>query len=231
MSRSLLQTNPTTSNVVEVRITASKLFFTSCHSQDEKASRTAKVSVSNVKRQRENDIEDTHEFKKARHEDHCQWCQLAAFKDFKKYPVIISNDVDDVPLPRDFRFIQKSIYREGVYPAEDAFKLGCECDSSKDCEIMGCTCTENVEKVAGTKVAARRMQYQMPPGIRDCLKDAFLDQRQPIYECNEKCSCGQSCRNRVVEKGRTVPLEIFRTSDGRGFGTLLPISLLLNTNI
>ena len=32
----------------------------------------------------------------------------------------------------------------------------------------------------------------------------------PIYECNNKCLCGPSCSNRVVQKGQKVKLCIFR---------------------
>ncbi|XP_072399352.1 histone-lysine N-methyltransferase SUV39H2-like isoform X1 [Diabrotica undecimpunctata] len=39
-----------------------------------------------------------------------------------------------------------------------------------------------------------------------------------IYECNKKCKCNRNCRNRVVQNGRKVPLCIFRTSNGCGWG-------------
>ncbi|KAG5953538.1 Histone-lysine N-methyltransferase, H3 lysine-9 specific dim-5 [Claviceps arundinis] len=40
----------------------------------------------------------------------------------------------------------------------------------------------------------------------------------PIYECHQGCCCTRDCPNRVVERGRTVPLQIFRTDD-RGVKT------------
>lgn len=40
----------------------------------------------------------------------------------------------------------------------------------------------------------------------------------PIYECNNRCKCGPDCINRVVQKGRTVGLCIFRTENNRGWG-------------
>lgn len=40
----------------------------------------------------------------------------------------------------------------------------------------------------------------------------------PIYECNKACKCGWSCQNRVVQHGRQIPLCIFRTSNGCGWG-------------
>ena len=39
-----------------------------------------------------------------------------------------------------------------------------------------------------------------------------------ITECNQLCGCGPACWNRVVQKGRTLPLDIFQTSNNTGFG-------------
>ncbi|KAK5095584.1 hypothetical protein LTS08_007976 [Lithohypha guttulata] len=55
------------------------------------------------------------------------------------------------------------------------------------------------------------------------LSDAFLAAEKDehkvriIYECNDYCGCDQRCTNRVVQNGRTIPLQIFDT-DNRGFG-------------
>ncbi len=49
------------------------------------------------------------------------------------------------------------------------------------------------------------------------LRGRILGSKQPIYECHAECGCSISCPNRVVERGRQVPLQIFRT-DNRGWG-------------
>lgn len=50
-----------------------------------------------------------------------------------------------------------------------------------------------------------------------------------IYECHSGCACSAECPNRVVERGRRIPLQIFRT-EGRGWGEFLCFrSLLLLT--
>jgi histone-lysine N-methyltransferase SUV39H len=46
----------------------------------------------------------------------------------------------------------------------------------------------------------------------------YLNSRRPIYECNDNCKCGPYCRNKNVQFGRMVELEIFRTGDVRGWG-------------
>ena len=64
---------------------------------------------------------------------------------------------------------------------------------------------------------------------KECLRGKVLESRHPIYECHASCACGVDCRNRVVERGRKIPLQIFRTDNGRGWGMfsfpLLPIPL------
>jgi Pre-SET motif len=38
-----------------------------------------------------------------------------------------------------------------------------------------------------------------------------------IFECNNCCGCGRTCPNRVVQRGRRMPLEIFKTQK-KGWG-------------
>ena len=40
----------------------------------------------------------------------------------------------------------------------------------------------------------------------------------PLYECNKRCSCDETCTNRLVQKGRKHKLAIFRTDNGCGWG-------------
>jgi len=54
-------------------------------------------------------------------------------------------------------------------------------------------------------------------GIPQTLVGHHLESRNAIYECNAKCNCGPVCKSRVVQKGRKVPLTIFKTAN-RGWG-------------
>ncbi len=49
------------------------------------------------------------------------------------------------------------------------------------------------------------------------MRSKILESKLPIYECHAECGCGIDCPNRVVERGRQVPLQIFRT-ESRGWG-------------
>lgn len=68
----------------------------------------------------------------------------------------------------------------------------------------------------------KRFPYQKPnkdhPHMPSKLQTFYLDQRYPIYECNLNCNCGLVCKSRVVQKGRKVPLVIFKTPNNRGWG-------------
>ena len=60
----------------------------------------------------------------------------------------------------------------------------------------------------------KRFPYSKETGL---LVQKYIEQRWPIYECNDNCACGPICKSRVVSRGRTVGLEIFRTKN-RGWG-------------
>jgi len=49
------------------------------------------------------------------------------------------------------------------------------------------------------------------------LRPDFMKRRSLIIECSSLCACGSRCWNRVVQRGRTVRLEIFQTAN-RGMG-------------
>ena len=125
--------------------------------------------------------------------------------------------MDNTELPKYFRFIEHSILREGVERAEDAFRSGCDCAEDVDCEQAGCECLQDIDQTLGVDSL---IQYETSWKYKDCLKQYMLDSSSPIYECQEKCSCSRICSNRVVERGRRIPLEIFRTSDDRGWGKI-----------
>ncbi|KAK2665640.1 hypothetical protein Ddye_004214 [Dipteronia dyeriana] len=42
--------------------------------------------------------------------------------------------------------------------------------------------------------------------------------RKFIKECWTKCGCGRNCGNRVVQRGITAKLQVFSTSEGKGWG-------------
>ncbi|KAK3114307.1 hypothetical protein LTR53_007520, partial [Teratosphaeriaceae sp. CCFEE 6253] len=74
--------------------------------------------------------------------------------------------------------------------------------------------------LVNTERLPKRFPYQKSSGhgIPSTLIKFHLESRHPIYECNRNCDCGPVCKSRVVQKGRRVPLVIFKTNDSRGWG-------------
>ncbi|XP_027938009.1 probable inactive histone-lysine N-methyltransferase SUVR1 isoform X2 [Vigna unguiculata] len=53
----------------------------------------------------------------------------------------------------------------------------------------------------------------------DCLEPCKGHLKQKfIKECWSKCGCGKHCGNRVVQRGISCKLQVFLTSDGKGWG-------------
>lgn len=151
------------------------------------------------------------------------------------------NDTDDGEvIPPGFRFIKETVARDGVQPAEDNFRTGCDCLNDDECMFETCDCLGELEGddsddddssdelsrgATNGSNGARPARKQRRPCFAynssgpkaGLLRGHILQSRQPIYECHERCKCSKSCPNRVVERGRQIPLQIFRTND-RGWG-------------
>ena len=83
------------------------------------------------------------------------------------------------------------------------------------CEYLSCECLDDSVNSEGKKA----FPYSQAKFNAACLRDVFIRGRNHIYECNPLCNCGDNCKNRVVQHGRKVGLEIFKTTN-RGWGTL-----------
>ncbi|KAJ4300157.1 hypothetical protein N0V88_002826 [Collariella sp. IMI 366227] len=166
-------------------------------------------------------------------ERNCHWCQIRSFATHKTIPITIVNGVDDKVLNPNFRFIDHSILSEDVPVADTAFRAGCECPNDKDCMYDTCHCLDEVDddsyddeddSVSNSQQRRKCFAYYSSGAKAGLLRDKILHTRVPIYECHELCRCSLNCPNRVVQRGRTVPLQIFRT-DERGWGVKCPVNI------
>lgn len=158
-------------------------------------------------------------------------------------PVQYRNDIDEETPSLAFQFISKYVLRPGVSKRDDLM-LGCrKCSpnmgGNRGCEYTKrCDCLEfaaaDIDKMDAIQRAdyerrladgdssmselPKRFPYISTGHRANCLVDFYLSERHPIYECNAGCACGPRCKNRNVQHGRKVPLEIFKTHDNRGFG-------------
>jgi histone-lysine N-methyltransferase SUV39H len=145
-----------------------------------------------------------------------------------------------------FRYIPEYILRDGVYKADPATQEGCQQCSPHMGRDIGCEYTKKCSCLEYAAVDESRMNDETMAEYQDavatgkstlgfpkkfpyfaegtkirragCLVPFYLRSRRPIYECNDACKCGEHCRNKNVQFGRTVELEIFKTDSGRGWG-------------
>ncbi|NWV02371.1 SETMR methyltransferase, partial [Ptilonorhynchus violaceus] len=99
-----------------------------------------------------------------------------------------------------------------IDPTEITFP-GCSCRSSS-CVVAECPCLCRGENYSG-------------PCLRLAEQEQEQEQEQfsrPVFECNSLCRCGDSCQNRLVQRGLQLRLQVFRTErKGWGVRTLEPV--------
>lgn len=149
----------------------------------------------------------------------CHWCRFQQWESNKMFPVSIVNKETNDTIDNNFEFIEKNIIREGVELADEEFQAGCECASSYNCMKGGCYCLEDVD-TSGKMENLSINAYHVVGRRKGCLRGEMLRSRMPIYECNKQCNCPEDCPNKVVSRGRQIPLQIFRTVT-RGWGKFL----------
>ncbi|KAJ8117602.1 hypothetical protein OPT61_g1233 [Boeremia exigua] len=161
-------------------------------------------------------------------------------------PIELFNKVDATTPSLRFRYILNYVLTEGVhqFPSDTATGcLQCSPHMGRDigCEYTKkCDCLEYAAVDEGRLDDKQRRDYEQykaegrstigfpkkfpyfAEGTKiqrtGALVPFYLDSRRPIYECNDNCRCGPKCRNKNVQFGRKVELEIFKTESGRGWG-------------
>lgn len=134
---------------------------------------------------------------------------LSALDNISGPPVWVVNDIDSEPCPPlIFKWIEEYHLAPGVPIRDETFSVGCSCPGN-ECDLsdpQACECLDDSEE--------KKFAYDLdglihhPPGTA-------------IVECNNRCGCGRTCPNRVVQRGRRMPLEIFKTHR-KGWGTSPP---------
>ena len=143
------------------------------------------------------------------------------------------NNVDEEVLPSSFRFINNVVLGDGVDAADASFRSGCSCSHGHKCQYSDCTCLADLEDndssdeedmlkdkrlhSNGQVRLKKAYAYHAHGAKAGLLRSRLHASAEPLYECHRGCSCPKDCPNRVVERERVVPLQIFRTND-RGWG-------------
>ncbi|CAD6503387.1 BgTH12-03052 [Blumeria graminis f. sp. triticale] len=141
----------------------------------------------------------------------CHWCRFQSWSSYQLFPVSIINMESDEIIDDNFEFIEKNIVRNGVELADEEFQAGCTCETSFDCLKAGCHCLDDIETSDVEDENYSINAYHVVGRRKGCLRGEMLSSRMPIYECNRQCGCPDDCPNKVVSRGRQLPLQIFRT--------------------
>lgn len=102
-------------------------------------------------------------------------------------------------------------------------QVGCSCTgdecSASTCDHVSMFDTDNAEaRTIDGKSARGQFPY-------DEIGRIILDVGYMVYECNSSCQCKDSCRNRVLQKGVRLKLEVFKSRHkGWGVRAAEPIS-------
>ncbi|EIN06655.1 SET domain-containing protein [Punctularia strigosozonata HHB-11173 SS5] len=141
--------------------------------------------------------------------------------------VMIVNDVDDEEIPPGLENFKYTEFRYKFSaavpnPSDEAFFVSCECapnpKSHRRQNLCGdanqCGCQELAQHPEDD---GRRQIAYTPQG----LFKVTAWRPTLVVECNKKCHCAStrsSCLNRVSQRPRSIPIEVFKTANGRGWG-------------
>ncbi|KAF2667344.1 SET domain-containing protein [Microthyrium microscopicum] len=130
----------------------------------------------------------------------------------------IVNDLDSSSPPLSFKLMDSYVFLD---PATDAVnfqdtQVGCSSCRPQMGRNMGCEYVNKCDCLEDHPI--RKFPYKKPNNSDFwVLQMKYLEGRYVIIECNELCECGPSCKTRVTQKGRQVPMTIFKTPN-RGWG-------------
>lgn len=139
-------------------------------------------------------------------------------------PIRVCNDVDLDTIETSFNYIQHNVLSDAVpRPETDLFGCSC-CTKESEKEGKGQQSPSSVGTCAPSSRCCARLAGELFAYERTTRR-LRLPQGSAIYECNKRCSCDESCTNRLVQHGRKHPLELFKTDNGRGWGVRTPQAL------
>lgn len=113
-------------------------------------------------------------------------------------PIQVVNNVDDDPTPSDFTYITENCVTSNLSIDRRITSLtGCKCEDT--CTTGSCMCS--------------RISLRCWYDSRGKLLPEFNFEDPPmIFECNQTCECNAlSCKNRVVQRGLKVKLQVCKT--------------------
>uniref|UniRef100_A0A667ZB09 Euchromatic histone-lysine N-methyltransferase 1b n=1 Tax=Myripristis murdjan TaxID=586833 RepID=A0A667ZB09_9TELE len=128
----------------------------------------------------------------------------------ERVPIPCVNAVDSEPCPNGYKYIPESCFTCPMNVDRNITRLQ-YCVCKEDCSTSICMCGQ----------LSLRCWYDKAGRL---LPEFNQEQPPLIFECNHACSCWRTCKNRVVQNGMRIRLQLFRTSKkGWGVRTLQDI--------
>ncbi|KAJ3783666.1 SET domain-containing protein [Lentinula aff. detonsa] len=129
-------------------------------------------------------------------------------------PIIIiqddsSSDLDSTDStattpPWEFYYTNEMLLGRSVPPPSRLNLTGCDCLGGQ-CHLNKSQCTCYLKQESFT--AGYGVTGFMYHAVDQTLKSNGL----PVFECNSLCACGEQCTNRVVSRGRKIPIALQKT--------------------
>lgn len=161
------------------------------------------------------------------------------------HPIHLFNTFDASTPSLRFRYVSEHVLTKGVQYDQDT-ATGCQgctpnigrgigCEYARKCQCLEYAAVDEsridpsqmveYQRIVATGGSTMGWPKKFPyfaDGTKvqrtGSLVPFYLHSRRPIYECNDKCRCSPLCRNKNVQFGRQVEVEIFKTAGGRGWG-------------
>ncbi|CAM6129157.1 unnamed protein product [Calypogeia fissa] len=111
--------------------------------------------------------------------------------------------------PDSFNYITQRVLNPALGVDPENYKVGCSCEghqcSPESCDHVDIFDNDNLDAL---DIYGKPMKGRFPYDNKGCI---ILEEGYLVYECNSSCRCQQTCQNRVLQKGVTVKLEVFKT--------------------
>ncbi|XP_056335769.1 histone-lysine N-methyltransferase EHMT2 isoform X2 [Danio aesculapii] len=116
---------------------------------------------------------------------------------YENVPIPCVNGVDDEGCPSDYKYIAENCETSAMNIDRNITHLQ-HCSCTDDCSSSNCLCGQ----------LSIRCWYDKDHRL---LQEFNKIEPPLIFECNMACSCHKTCKNRVVQAGIKVRLQLYRT--------------------
>ncbi|XP_056395143.1 histone-lysine N-methyltransferase EHMT2 isoform X2 [Hyla sarda] len=117
---------------------------------------------------------------------------------YENVPIPCVNGVDEELTPDDYKYVSENCETSAMSIDRNITHLQ-NCSCQDDCSSSNCLCGQ----------LSIRCWYDKDGRL---LQEFNKIEPPLIFECNQACACWQTCKNRVVQSGIKVRLQLYRTA-------------------